>query len=658
LTSDVEPGSRRPEAAAPNSVRTQLEHQLAAAQKLTHIGSWEWVVANGSLRWSDELYRIYGLEPQSREMSIEAFLALVLPADRERVQAAVGHALETGGRFAHRERILRPDGSVRHLDSVGEAVLDSTGHVLGLIGTCRDVTEERRRDETIQLYANIVENMQIALSVWRAAEPDRAEELTLVGSNPAHERASGIPVGSEVGKSLEHVFPALLNTEIPEALSMVARDGQVRELPTLRLETAAQGQRTFSAKAFPLPGRCVGLALEDVTVQSRSRQLQEAEQRVLEMVAAGESLESVLTALLIAVEKHTPPTLASILLLDAERTHMRHGAAPRLPPSYIQGIDGEPIGPAAGSCGTAAYLGRPVFVTDIATEPSWVRYRELALSHGLRACWSTPIRSSEGRVLGTFALYYREPRQPGPDELELIARATHVAGLAIERKELDEQLRALSGHIEAVREDERTSVAREIHDELGQSLTALKMDVAWLSRHADDEPSARATTRLRLDSMSVLIDGVIDQVRRISAELRPGVLDDLGLVAAIEWQASEFFKRYDVFVKVRSNVEDTRFERNVSTALFRILQEALTNVARHARARRVDVSLTRDQGTLRLVVQDDGVGISARAVSLPSSLGLLGIRERARRLGGSSEVSGSAQGTRLVVEVPLAGAAG
>jgi signal transduction histidine kinase len=197
-------------------------------------------------------------------------------------------------------------------------------------------------------------------------------------------------------------------------------------------------------------------------------------------------------------------------------------------------------------------------------------------------------------------------------------------------------------------------MAREIHDQLGQSLTGLKMDVAWLARHADGDGLAdRDARRSRLGEMGREIDRIIEEVRRISAELRPGVLDDLGLAAAVEWQAHEFRSRFDIPCAVRSNVHDERFERSVSTAFFRILQEALTNVARHSRARRVDVSLMRDCGRLSLVVQDDGIGIDTRELSASGSLGLLGIRERARRLGGEVVLTSASSGTRLVVDIPL-----
>jgi signal transduction histidine kinase len=157
--------------------------------------------------------------------------------------------------------------------------------------------------------------------------------------------------------------------------------------------------------------------------------------RILEMIAVGTPLPDVLEGLSTLVEQQAPGMLCSVLLLDADR--LRHGAAPSLPPAYCAAIDGTAIGPAVGSCGTAAFTRRPVVVSDIARDPLWDAFRELALAHELRACWSFPILATDaggdGRCLGTFAMYYREPRTPEPRDWHLVEVATHVAGVAIER---------------------------------------------------------------------------------------------------------------------------------------------------------------------------------------------------------------------------------
>jgi len=183
-------------------------------------------------------------------------------------------------------------------------------------------------------------------------------------------------------------------------------------------------------------------AVMDVTERKQDELLLDGEKRLLEMIARGESLTIILDALCRLVEKLAGGTLSSILLLDPNAGCLRHGAAPSLPASYTEAVDGLAIGPAAGSCGTAAYRGTPVGVSDIAADPLWADYRDLALAHGLRACWSTPIRSSEGRVLGTFAIYFREPRARTPYERSIIEHVTHLASIAIEREQAEEaQLR-------------------------------------------------------------------------------------------------------------------------------------------------------------------------------------------------------------------------
>ena len=162
------------------------------------------------------------------------------------------------------------------------------------------------------------------------------------------------------------------------------------------------------------------------------RSLVESEERSLALIAAGAPLGEILETLLVAVEAQSRGgMMASVLLLDATGKRLLHGAAPNLPEAYSRAIDGIEIGPGVGSCGTAAYLGHPVYVTDIATDPLWADFRDLALSHGLRACWSTPIEGPGGRILGTFAVYHSAPRGPTPEELESINMIARTAARAI-----------------------------------------------------------------------------------------------------------------------------------------------------------------------------------------------------------------------------------
>jgi GAF domain-containing protein len=161
---------------------------------------------------------------------------------------------------------------------------------------------------------------------------------------------------------------------------------------------------------------------------------QAGQSRVLKMIAADAPLSEILKSLVLLIEAQSPGMLCSVLLLSPDGNHIQHGAAPSLAPHYVKAIDGEPIGPKHGSCGTAMYRGKPVVVTDIFEDPLWEDYRELAKGTGLRACWSTPILSGKGKVLGSFAMYYSEPRTPTGKESKLTSVATYIAGLAIEHQ--------------------------------------------------------------------------------------------------------------------------------------------------------------------------------------------------------------------------------
>ena len=219
-----------------------------------------------------------------------------------------------------------------------------------------------------------------------------------------------------------------------------------------------------------------------------------------------------------------------------------------------------------------------------------------------------------------------------------------------ELRQSREELRQLASHLQSVREQERTEIAREIHDELGQALTALKMDVHWVGQRVAEAPPPIGA---RLGSMSKAIDATVHAVRRISSQLRPKLLDDLGLSAAIEWQAREFEQHSGIPCAIHSEPDDIVVDRARSTALFRIFQETLTNVARHAGASRVEVVLQDLGGSVEMTVNDDGKGIGPGEATDGRSLGIVGMRERVRSLGGHLEVRGRpGRGTTVRVSIP------
>jgi len=222
------------------------------------------------------------------------------------------------------------------------------------------------------------------------------------------------------------------------------------------------------------------------------------------------------------------------------------------------------------------------------------------------------------------------------------------------RRQAEVELHNLAGRLALIREEEKARIARAVHDELGQMLTALKMDVAWLGKRLpenDDRLLEKAS------AMSESISATIRSVQRISAELRPGLLDNLGLAAALEWQAQEFRARTDIDCRLDLDADEEAMlglNPDLTTALFRIVQESLTNVARHAQATAVDISLARQENRLRLIVRDNGKGITPAQVAGSKSLGLIGMRERLYPWQGELKIEGSpGEGTIVTVNVPL-----
>jgi PAS domain S-box-containing protein len=296
------------------------EGLLARAERVAHLGFWEWDLVTGTHRWSEGAWRLSGHPAGSVPLTLSFILSTVVPEDRPAVQAALQRTIGSGAPLREEFRVTLPDGRVQ----------------------------------------------------WRCA------------------------------------------------------DGEIEEAG------AARGLR------------CV---LQDVTAQKRREVTVTGEREVLESIASGAPLAGTLAAIVDLVEDRARGMLASILLVDAEgRVHV--GAAPSLPDAWNRLVEGEPIGPAAGSCGTAAWRRETVVCADIATDPLWEQYRAGALAHGLAACWSTPLFASDGRVVGTFALYYTRPRDPRPEEARVVTIACHLAEIAIARHASELSLREANDRLE------------------------------------------------------------------------------------------------------------------------------------------------------------------------------------------------------------------
>ena len=281
---------------------------------------------------------------------------------------------------------------------------------------------------------------------------------------------------------------------------------------------------------------------------------------------------------------------------------------------------------------------------EIKTNP--VQYD--VLEQGKSTVKQRRMRKKDGTVVETEV---RSQQLPDGRFLSVIRDLTERIVAERELAASYEAIRKLTGHIQNIREEERTNIAREIHDELGQQLTVLKMDVSWLRKKigASDE-----AVKLKLKDLITMLDETVKTVRRISSELRPSLLDDLGLVAAMEWQLGEFEKRSAINTSFTNPGDDLQLPDLIKTALFRIFQESLTNVARHSHATKVSVTITSGNGSLVLSIADNGRGFDKQKVAEKKTLGILGMKERIAMIGGNYEIkSGLGKGTEVIVKIPL-----
>lgn len=240
-----------------------------------------------------------------------------------------------------------------------------------------------------------------------------------------------------------------------------------------------------------------------IEADKKDEEFRVGQSRILQKLAANAPLSDILERLVLLIEAQSPGMLCSVLLLSEDGDHVRHGAAPSLPPEYVKAIDGSAIGPKHGSCGTAMYRGEPVVVTDITSDPLWEDYKDLAVANGLRACWSTPILSGRGKVLGSFAMYYREPRTPTGEEAGLTEVATRIAGLAIEHHAAKAILARTQAELaQASYAASKGKAAASSVDEINQQLEAIVTNAKKCLELLDEDKPDIASFRGPLTSIN------------------------------------------------------------------------------------------------------------------------------------------------------------
>lgn len=446
------------------------------------------------------------------------------------------------------------------------------------------------------------------------------EEQRIVQYNPAAEHIFGWTAAQMLGKPLTVLMPERFHA---------AHAGHIRQFGAVGATSRRMGRSSVvhglraDGSEFPMDasisqlstpqGRLYTVILRDVT----ERQLAEQEHRRLTQRLAG-LLESAMDAI--------------ITIDEDQRIVLYNRAAEK-----IFGWSGE------------AMLGQPLDKLL----PSQFRQGHGAHVRHFAATGTTSRRMGDGTVVhGLRANGEQFPMEASISQLQTADGKLFTVILRdiTQRVQAQRELQAFAAESHALREGEKSRVARELHDELAQSLTALKMDANWLLERAPpgDEPA-----RAKLASMLAMLDAAVAATRRIAADLRPLMLDDLGLGPAVEWLASSFTQRTGVPVRLFI-ADEVELQDPYATALFRIVQESLANVAKHAQASEVELRIDKRDGQVRLDVRDNGRGFATGAPRKPQSLGLMGLRERAQLLQGSISVaSAPGQGTHIAVRIPL-----
>jgi len=449
--------------------------------------------------------------------------------------------------FQARELFAR--NHIRHLGVLDEQraliglltysdILESVEHeyVTGLLAELEQQTtrlRETRREviRQVGLTEAILNALPINVFV-------KDEEGRLIVANEMTAQMIGRPLTDIIGRTDAELYPAEI------ASRYVEDDARVRlaERTLVREEQLANGRMLLAHKRFiQLDGTSLLIgASMDVTDWKRADALLVSGHHVLELIAGGAELSVVLEALCKRMEMHLPGAICSILLLDADGRHLRHSAGPSLPAAYARAIDGIAIGPAVGSCGTAAFTGEQVIVEDIATSPLWADFGELAEQYGLRACWSTPFSSVGNKVLGTFAIYYRQPRQPDCNDMMVIAHGTRLASVAVERWQQVSELKRLATT------DTLTGLSNRAHfmdaaeaelrraDRFNRDLAVLMLDLDFFKRINDQYGHAAGDEALRVFSRVLVKETrVVDLLGRIGGEEFTVLLPETGIQAAL-----------------------------------------------------------------------------------------------------------------------------
>ena len=618
-----------------SEVELSLAHQrLSYHVENTPLAVIEWDKELFIKRWSKRAEEVFGWKA-SEALGINLYdpdFPIIYEEDAQAVEEIAAHLMKgTVNRNLSLNRNYTKDGNVIYCEWYNSVLRDEDGNIITILSLVHDVTERKQAEEHLkQSESQLAEAQHLArVGSWnwdlQSNTLNWSDELYRISGvdplvyNPVYEEFVMEFAHPEDRALVRGVIESSLKTQKPFSFSyrILRPDSEERVIH-------ARGNIVSNEHGNPI--RIFGTA-QDVTERKQAEEaLRRAEQKYRDIFEnAGEGIfQSTPGGRYIAVN----PTLARMYRFASpeELIHNRQDISRQV---YVDPTRREEFKRQVEEQGAVRGFEHEVYRKDGS---------RLWISVNARA-----VKDAQGAIQ-----YYEGTAQ---DITERKAAEEQL-------KASSEQLRALSASLQSAREEEGARIGREIHDELGAALTSLRWDLESVDKaisQAGDQ-SQFQLLRERIESMIRLTDTTIGAVRRISAELRPSVLDDLGLVAAIEWQAEQFQVRTGIICRCDCSLENLDLSREQSTAVFRILQEALTNILRHAQATSVDITTKAEAGEFVLAIIDNGRGISENEKSGSQSLGLLGMQERAHLIGGKINITGvEGEGTVITVRVPIPG---
>jgi PAS domain S-box-containing protein len=691
----------------------ESENRLSRAQEISHLGGWELDLENNRLTWSDEVFRIFGLQPQEFAATYEAFLEAIHPEDRAAVDAAYSGSIRDGRNSYEIEHrvIKRSSGEVRIIHEKCEHFRDEAGQIIRSVGMVHDITERKQAEEALRKAHDELElrvqerteelaavNRELVKEIAERKEVERqlriqatAMEAAANGiiitdrqgniqwTNPALTQISGYDTHDLIGqnmrifKSGQHnedyycqMWTTILSGQVwrgettnqrkdgslyieEQTITPVqAEDGQILHFIAIKQDIT---QRKLAEKE--LEQRNVELQAIS-SAEHEQRQLAEALVEAALVLNKSLKLDEVLPHILEQIKEVIPYQLADIVLLEGETFYDASHQGELSWPVSLSGIEKRFPLVDFPLFKKMIQTSQPVLIPDTQKESEWISVQGLDWS---RSFLSAPLLVEE-QVIGFVNLFATQPDFFTKEMSDrLVAFAAHAAA-AIQNAWLFEQVQAsserlhsLSRRLVEIQENERHYIARELHDEAGQMLTSMMLDL-----HVLEVNAWQADVVLKkVAELEGSLNEISENLHRVAMSLRPASLDHLGLVPALRQQVESVGEKHGLKVNFRSQEFRKRLSDNVETVLYRIVQEALTNVVRHACATQVDIILTVRDGKLVVIVEDDGIGFDPEVVSSKDRLGLFGMRERAEMIDGKLTIeSAPGKGTTLIVEVNYA----